>query len=120
MTRDSLAIMIMSGPDDGQTLYLGREFGDGEMGPDGVWSVVLGRREECDVGIPFDTQVSRQHAILRLTPENEIWLEDAGSLNGTFVGKERVEGPTQILPGQLFRLGRTWLRVQPEVGETES
>jgi pSer/pThr/pTyr-binding forkhead associated (FHA) protein len=112
--------MIMSGPDDGQLLYLNREYGDGETGVDGVWSLVIGRKEECDISTPFDTQVSRQHAILRLTPEGEIWLEDGGSLNGTFVGKTRIDSPTRIAPGELFRLGRTWLRIQPETDITTS
>jgi pSer/pThr/pTyr-binding forkhead associated (FHA) protein len=119
MSSEQLAIMIMSGPDDGQLLYLSREHGDGEMGLDGVWSVVIGRKEECDISLPFDTQVSRQHAILRVTPD-DIWLEDGGSLNGTYVGKKRIGSPAQIQRGQLFRLGRTWLRIQPETDMTAS
>jgi pSer/pThr/pTyr-binding forkhead associated (FHA) protein len=114
MNVASCVIMIMSGPDDGQKLYLSREYGDGELADDGTWSLFFGRREECDVSIPFDTQVSRRHAALRITPDNRFWLEDVGSLNGSYVEKTRIETATVIERGQLFRLGRTWMRIQPE------
>jgi pSer/pThr/pTyr-binding forkhead associated (FHA) protein len=116
MNVASCVIMIMSGPDDGQKIYLSREYGDGELDDDGTWSLFFGRREECDVSIPFDTQVSRRHAALRIAPDNQFWLEDVGSLNGTFVEKTRIETATAIERGQLFRLGRTWMRIQPEEG----
>lgn len=109
-----LLIMVMSGPDDGRTIALNPERGDGFVAADGTWTVVLGRREECDISIPFDTQVSRQHGLLRITAEHEIWLADAGSRNGIYVGKARIEEPALVEPGMLFRLGRTWLRIQPE------
>ncbi|MBI5961021.1 MAG: FHA domain-containing protein [Chloroflexi bacterium] len=113
----ALIIMIMSGPDDGQKIYLSHRDGKGQVSVDGIWSLVFGRRDECDINIPFDTQISRQHAILRVLPDDVFWLIDVGSLNGTFVGETRVEQPTLLHRGQLFRLGRTWMRVQPEVGE---
>jgi pSer/pThr/pTyr-binding forkhead associated (FHA) protein len=117
MSAYSLVVKIMSGPDDGQKLYLDQDHGDGYISPDGSWSLVLGRREESDVSIPFDTQVSRQHAMLRVTPDGELWLVDAGSLNGTFVEKCRVERPQSVQRGHLIRLGRTWLRIEREAGE---
>jgi pSer/pThr/pTyr-binding forkhead associated (FHA) protein len=40
-------------------------------------------------------------------------LEDAQSTNGTFIDDDKIEGRVEILPGQLFRVGRTWLRVEP-------
>jgi hypothetical protein len=112
----AFVIMVMSGPDDGQKIYLSREYGDGDLGEDNSWVLVFGRREECDVSIPFDTQVSRRHAVLRVTDERRFLLEDTGSLNGTFVGKTRIEEPTVVERGELFRLGRTWMRIQPEEG----
>jgi len=109
-------LMVMSGPDDGQTIHLSREHHDGGVREDGTWTLLFGRREACDVSIPFDTQVSRRHAVLRITPADEFWLEDIGSLNGTFVGRTRIDAPTRLERGQLFRLGRTWMRIQPEEG----
>lgn len=117
MGVDVLVIMFMSGPDDGRVVRLVRSKGHGTAQADDSWVLLFGRREDCDVIIPFDTQVSRHHATLRATEEGELWLNDSGSLNGTFVGKERISDPVNIRRRQLFRLGRTWLRVQAEVGD---
>ena len=113
----AFVIMIMSGPDDGQKIYLSREYGDGNLAEDNSWVLSFGRREECDVSIPFDTQVSRRHAVLRVTDDRRFFLDDMGSLNGTYVGKARIEEPTEVERGELFRLGRTWMRVQPDEGD---
>jgi pSer/pThr/pTyr-binding forkhead associated (FHA) protein len=115
VAEGSLVIMIMSGPDDGRTIHLSQQCGDGYVSTEGTWSLVLGRRDECDVNIPFDTQISRQHAVLRVDETGGLWLMDAGSLNGSFVGDTRLEEPIRLRYGQLFRLGRTWMRVQPDV-----
>jgi pSer/pThr/pTyr-binding forkhead associated (FHA) protein len=112
----AFVIMIMSGPDDGQKIYLSREYGDGNFEDDQSWVLVFGRREECDVSIPFDTQVSRRHAVLRVTDDSRFLLQDLGSLNGTYVRKVRIEEPTAVERGELFRLGRTWMRIQPDEG----
>jgi len=117
MAGAKIVIRVMSGPDDGQRIYLSQDDGDGDTAVDGTWSVVIGRKEKCDVSIPFDTQVSREHAVLRLTPEHEFWLMDAGSMNGTFIERQRVLQPTLVERGQLFRLGGTWLRIEPEAGD---
>lgn len=118
MSTYSLVIMVMSGPDDGQKIALDLSDNKGQVTADGSWLLTFGRRDECDIPVPFDTQVSRQHAVLRVGPDNTLWLSDAGSLNGTFVGDTRLEAPSVIQRGQLFRLGRTWLRVQPETDES--
>jgi pSer/pThr/pTyr-binding forkhead associated (FHA) protein len=110
-------MMIMSGPDDGQRIYLNQAHGDGQTDGAGAWLLVLGRAEECDISIPFDTQVSRRHAILCVSPDGRFWLSDAESTNGTFVAKTQIKAPTEVERGQLFRLGRTWLRIQPEGDE---
>jgi len=42
------------------------------------------------------------------------------STNGTFVGEEKITDRTEVFPGQLFRVGRTWLRVEPVINFTSS
>ena len=96
-------IMIMSGPDDGLLLSL--------TAPKQGDAYILGRREDCDVLLPYDNQTSRQHARL-VFKEGKWYLQDLGSRNGTFIGKQKLHSITGLEPGQLFRLGRTWLRIQ--------
>lgn len=105
---------------DGKTLM----FDQPESGEERV--ITIGRRDTCDIHMSFDNQVSRLHAKLGctyqpVTETNEtsapailqFWLEDCHSRNGTFVEKlpERIEERIQLRPGTLFRIGRTWLRL---------
>ncbi len=76
--------------------------------------VTLGRKAENDVAIPLDPRVSRFHSQLTLRPDGEWLLEDLESTNGTFVGRRRIHAPTPIRPGETFRMGRTWLRLEEE------
>jgi pSer/pThr/pTyr-binding forkhead associated (FHA) protein len=106
--------MIMSGVDDGKLLSFAMDEGDGlEAG--GGWVLSVGRRDDNDICLRHDTYSSRYHA--RLHHQGELWLlEDCNSKNGTFIeattDDERVTGTIVIRPGQLFRIGRTWLRIQ--------
>lgn len=49
---------------------------------------LIGRDKQCDIVID-DHRISRRHAIIFLN-EGEIWVEDPGSRNGTFVDGKRV------------------------------
>ena len=104
------SIEIMSGPDDGRIVSFRQASGDGDIGAKGVWVLTLGRREDCDLCLPFDTQISRLHARLLRRPDG-WYVEDGGSRNGTFIESQAkaIDGPVQIKPGMLFRIGRTWL-----------
>jgi pSer/pThr/pTyr-binding forkhead associated (FHA) protein len=98
----SIQIMIMSGPDDGTLLKL-RSPKQGE-------AFIIGRREDCDIMLPYDSQISRQHA--RLFKKDGKWyVQDLESRNGTFIGKSKLESAAPLEPGQMFRVGRTWLRL---------
>jgi pSer/pThr/pTyr-binding forkhead associated (FHA) protein len=101
-------LMIMSGPDDGTVLDLLR--------PKNGDSYILGRREDCDVILPYDSQVSRQHTSLFMK-DSRWYVQDLGSRNGTFIGKQKIEGAVLLEPGQMFRMGRTWLRLQQRKNE---
>ena len=119
-SRRELSVTYMSGPLDGKKLV----FDQPHIGEEKA--IAIGRREGCDIHIPFDNQVSRLHARLgcvsvpTTTGENDaspyvltFWLEDGGSRNGTFVEKEEdpIGGRVSLRPGALFRIGRTWLRL---------
>lgn len=120
MTIDSISITFMSGPQDGLQMQFSLPDSGGKL------TLTIGRNEDCDIAIPYDSQVSRLHARLVYTGADEtvsdeellpgmvLRLEDVGSRNGTYVGKQRLKGEHVMLPpGQLFRVGRTWLRVDP-------
>lgn len=111
---DKLIVSIMSGPDDGRAVRFSRSNGDGERTSEGAWTITIGRRDDCDICLPFDTQISRLHARLTCTDSMGWKLEDCGSRNGTFVGRLRLDGPHHISPGSLFRIGRTWMRLEHE------
>lgn len=68
---------------------------------------------EVDLGGPSpDPGVSRQHAELLRQPDGSWALRDAGSTNGTFVGRHRLV-PGAVLPlaaGDRIRVG-LWTRI---------
>ncbi len=104
---DQIIISLMSGPKDGDMLTF-----ETLLESEGPTDLSIGRREGCDVCLSYDSQVSREHAVLSFDGQR-FWLEDARSTNGTFIGDEKIEGRSEVEPGQLFRVGRTWLRVEP-------
>lgn len=120
LPEKKISITYMSGPFDGKIV----RFDQPDAGEEHVFTI--GRREGCDIYLPFDNQVSRLHARLGCTalpvtnPDSmssafvlSFWLEDAHSRNGTFIekDKEAVRGRVNLRPGSLFRIGRTWLRL---------
>jgi pSer/pThr/pTyr-binding forkhead associated (FHA) protein len=119
MSKD-VSITYMSGPYDGKTL----NFEQPEPGDERV--LLIGRREGCDIHLNFDSQASRIHARLgcasvMVTASESVdnpfmlsfWLEDGESRNGTYIEREKqpIRGRTSLRPGTLFRVGRTWLRL---------
>lgn len=76
--------------------------------------ISLGRKAENDVVLPLDPRISRFHAQLARGPEGAWMLEDLESTNGTFVGRRRIHAQTPLAPGDVFRMGRTWLRIEEE------
>lgn len=118
--KGEISLTFMSGPLDGKTIT----FAQPEPGDQRVISI--GRRDGCDVHLTYDNQVSRLHARLgcmaRMVTAGDtvsmpsvlsFWLEDNGSRNGTYIEKEYepITGRINLRPGTLFRIGRTWLRL---------
>ena len=66
-------------------------------------SVVVGREEPADVAVP-DRCLSRRHARFTLVADEELAVEDLGSMNGTRVAGVQVERAT-LRPGEEARLG---------------
>jgi FHA domain/zinc-ribbon domain len=65
--------------------------------------MTVGRSPECDIFLD-DVTVSRKHSVLRSAGDR--WqLEDQGSLNGTFVNRERVEA-AELEDGDEIQIGK--------------
>jgi hypothetical protein len=67
------------------------------------------RNNEISVDAP---SISSQHARLTITSDDEIFLEDMDSANGTLVNGEPVVGMTRLSADSRVILGRTELRFQ--------
>lgn len=119
-SNGEISITFMSGPRDGEKMT----FEQPERGKERI--ITIGRRETCSIHLGADNQVSRLHATLgcesvEVTSSESItspymlqfWLEDGSSRNGTFVEKmhEPIKSRVTLRPGILFRIGRTWLRL---------
>jgi pSer/pThr/pTyr-binding forkhead associated (FHA) protein len=64
---------------------------------------VLGRHSRCDCALD-DPLVSRQHCRFFLL-DNQLWVQDLGSLNGSYVNGEPLSEPQPIHDGDQLRLG---------------
>ena len=74
----------------------------GEMfKPEG--ETTIGRSPDCGIFLD-DVTVSRKHAILR-ERDGGFFIEDQGSLNGTFVNRKRVES-AQLEDGDELQIGK--------------
>src|SRR6185312_4148356 len=65
---------------------------------------IVGAGSDADIQLTHAT-VSRRHATLTLGDDGTVWIEDAGSRNGTYLGLERVQEPTLVLDGSNIGLG---------------
>jgi pSer/pThr/pTyr-binding forkhead associated (FHA) protein len=74
-------------------------------------SLRIGRGAESDVPLDGDSTVSSRHAVVTRRADG-LWVEDAGSTNGTFVNGARVTSPRLLQPGDVVRVGHTDLVVE--------
>jgi hypothetical protein len=71
----------------------------------------LGRGGGCTVPLGFDTFVSQVHARVSERDGN-LWIEDAGSTNGTMVNSTRIDRPVKLRRGDRIQVGDTVLQVE--------
>lgn len=72
--------------------------------------VTVGRAAGCGVAIDYDTYSSSLHArLFRL--DGELWAEDLGSTNGTWVNTVRIGERTKLRKGDLLQVGGTVFEV---------
>jgi len=97
MTTTKYQLTLRSGPAPGKTFFLEKE------------ETILGRLLDNDIAIG-DPEISRRHARFFLRDEN-VFVEDLGSTNGTFLNGERVISPQQLRKGDLITLGESVILV---------
>jgi pSer/pThr/pTyr-binding forkhead associated (FHA) protein len=86
-------------PDD----QAGRTFDIGD-------EVTVGRASGCGVPIDYDTYSSNLHArLFRL--DGDLWAEDLGSTNGTWINTVRIGERTRLEKGDLLQVGGTVFEV---------
>ena len=72
--------------------------------------IIIGREPDCDFHMD-DQTVSSQHAKLSYR-QQQWWLEDLASTNGTFLNGETVITPVVITHGDELRLGHLGVRIE--------
>lgn len=91
-------LAVVGGSMTGATLPLGE-------GP-----ITVGRGADCTL-VVSDDYASTRHA--RFYTRNDQWfVEDLGSTNGTFVDRMRITGPTPISVGTQVRIGDTTVELR--------
>jgi hypothetical protein len=72
--------------------------------------ITVGRAAGCQVTID-DTYVSQLHARV-FTREGQLFVEDLGSTNGTYLNRVKVAGPMVMQRGDRLQVGNTVLEVR--------
>jgi pSer/pThr/pTyr-binding forkhead associated (FHA) protein len=71
--------------------------------------IILGREPGCDFQLD-DQTVSSRHVRLSYR-QNQWWLEDMASTNGTYLNGEEVTAPVVITQGDELRLGQVGVKI---------
>jgi pSer/pThr/pTyr-binding forkhead associated (FHA) protein len=72
--------------------------------------VTVGRAGGCAILLSADTFVSQLHARV-FRQGKDLYVEDLGSTNGTYVNDRKVTSPVAIRKGDKVKFGRTTLEV---------
>ena len=103
-TDDELTVGIDDLPEGAATLVITRGPGAGSRFVLDEDVVQAGRHPESDIFLD-DVTVSRRHAELARTGGSWI-VRDVGSLNGTYVNRQRIEDEAPLTNGDELQIGR--------------
>jgi len=71
--------------------------------------VTIGRREQSDIPLSWDDEVSRAHAILEPVGESWTVVDDGLSRNGSYVNGARVSGRRRLNDKERMCFGKTYV-----------
>lgn len=77
----------------------------------------LGRHPSNTIQL-LDKIVSKEHCIIERRGV-VFWLRDLGSLNGTFINRDRVQGEKELKHGDEIALGQTKARFEESTGASQ-
>lgn len=92
LERGQGLLVVIRGPNQGSRYFLENPV------------TTVGRHPDSDIQLD-DVTVSRRHAELNKDAEGFFFIKDAGSLNGTYVNKKRVER-ARLSEGDEIQIGR--------------
>jgi hypothetical protein len=72
--------------------------------------LTIGRSPGCGVSMSEDIYTSTLHARL-FRRNDQLWVEDLGSTNGTFVNSEQIKQAVRLGKGDLLQIGSTVFEV---------
>jgi len=72
-------------------------------------SLSIGRRPSSDIPLPWDTEVSRLHAVLARVGDEWTLADEGLSRNGSFVNGRRLRGRRRLCGGDAITIGNTLL-----------
>jgi pSer/pThr/pTyr-binding forkhead associated (FHA) protein len=72
--------------------------------------LTIGRSPGCGVSTPEDIYASTLHARL-FKRSDQLWVEDLGSTNGTYVNAEKISQAMRLGRGDVLQVGSTVLEV---------
>jgi pSer/pThr/pTyr-binding forkhead associated (FHA) protein len=73
--------------------------------------LTVGRAGGCGVPLPDDTFVSQLHARV-FRRDGQLYVEDLGSTNGTYLNRKKVASPAAMGKGDKLKIGKTTLEVR--------
>jgi hypothetical protein len=74
--------------------------------------ILIGRNPECALVLD-DDYASGRHCRIYPDPARDGWLvEDLGSTNGTFIGRDKLTGSRPVEVGTTLRIGKTVLELR--------
>lgn len=73
-----------------------------------IASCAIGRAPTNQL-VLVDEKASRKHALIHRQGENEYWLVDLGSSNGSYLDGRRVSQPVALHDGSVIRIGSSTL-----------
>lgn len=63
-----------------------------------------------------DTEISRKHLLVKLNDQGEVFIEDQGSTNGSFLNGRKIKGMHLVQEKDVITVGTTQLRIAAKTG----